>query len=172
MNTTYQRSLAQPDPPMKTYLGFNLERRRTRRLFVGLLVACYALIAASLWAAAKYNKLLLLGVVAGLVVIGVLYAGLSQAMRAYSFTSSMRPRENPLTDERQAQVRDRAFVSAYQALAAACSFGVMYWMLAFDFLWPLPHEQYQVQIIFWGVLILTACLPTAIVAWGELGLDD
>jgi hypothetical protein len=157
---------------MRAYLGFNLEKRKTRRLFVGLMAGCYGLIAASLWAAARYNKLLLLGVVAGLVVIGVVYTGLSQAMRAYSFTSSMRPRENPLTDERQAQVRDRAFVISYQALAAVCSFGVIYWMMALDFDWPLPHEPYQVQMIFWGVLILTACLPTAVVSWGELGLDD
>ncbi len=102
----------------------------------------------------------------------MIYVGLSQAMRAYSYTSTLRPRDNPLTDERQAYIRDRSFVFAYQTLAAVCSFGVIYWMLAYDFSWPLPSEQYQVQIIFWGVLILTACLPTAVVAWGERGLDD
>jgi hypothetical protein len=53
MKQTYESTLTRPGPPMRTYCGFNLEVRKTRRLFVGLMVACYLLIAASLWSACR-----------------------------------------------------------------------------------------------------------------------
>jgi hypothetical protein len=70
-------------------------------------------------------------------------------------------------DERQIQARNRAYVWAYRLMAAGVMLAALYYMIATDSGWWLPREWNAVQAFFWGVWLLAATLPTAILAWTE-----
>lgn len=74
-------------------------------------------------------------------------------------------------DEREQRVRDRAYLHSYQVLAAIVVVGGAYISVAWDTharlgLW-LPQTWNEVQAIFWGLLLLAATLPVAVIGWTE-----
>lgn len=70
-------------------------------------------------------------------------------------------------DERQLQVRNRAYLHSYQGVATVLVLCAFYGALAWDNGWWLPQTWNQIQSIMWGVLLLALTLPAAVIAWTQ-----
>lgn len=68
-------------------------------------------------------------------------------------------------DERQRLVRDAAYRVSFRIVSGVLLVAALYMMLALGFGWPLPHSAEAAQAVFWATFIVTATLPTAIIAW-------
>ena len=145
-------------------LGFTMNSQRRRRMLVVALYMSYGCILVPFWLAHAVAKPLLALALPVFLICGVLFWGLSQLTQVYAYSSS--GESSPLTDERQAQVRDRSFTKAYWILAFMLCFGIIYVMLASDFGWWSPDRN-EMQSVFFGVILLTATLPSAVIAWVE-----
>jgi MFS family permease len=156
----------------RRFLGINLDKRAGRRRLIGVLFAAYLGITVSFWAAFHVHRLWCVAAIGFIVLMALSYVALSGVVRAYALNKMPPGVIGPIADERQAHVRDRAFVSSYQILAAITSFATFYWILAQDFSWYMPSSPDQLQAIFWGVILVTAALPSVVIAWQELGPDD
>ena len=73
-----------------------------------------------------------------------------------------------MLDERQQQVRNLNYLNAYRILGLLVVCTALYWYIAADSgqFW-LPKTSYEINVVFWGVLLLAITLPTAIAAWTE-----
>lgn len=70
-------------------------------------------------------------------------------------------------DERQIAARNGHYLNAYRVLGAFTVFLALYFMLAQDGNWWLPHNLTESQLVFWAVWIFAVALPTALIAWTE-----
>ena len=68
-------------------------------------------------------------------------------------------------DERQIAARNGQYLNAYRVLGAFTVFLALYFMLAQDGNWWLPHSLAESQLVFWAVWIFAVTLPTALIAW-------
>jgi hypothetical protein len=73
-----------------------------------------------------------------------------------------------MLDERQQQARNLNYLNAYRILGLIVIFTALYWYIATDSgrFW-LPKTSYEINVVFWGVMLLAITLPTAIAAWTE-----
>jgi predicted permease len=73
-----------------------------------------------------------------------------------------------MLDERQQQTRNLNYLNAYRILGLIVMFTMLYWYIATDSgrFW-LPKTSYEINVVFWGVMLLAITLPTAIAAWTE-----
>lgn len=156
-------------------LGIPIDRRARRRGLVVVLYASYASLIACFALAGKSG----LGLVfaAGLLPSGVAlmsaFWALSQLALPYATEGA--GREAQLVDERQLQVRDRAFYRAYQILSSLFGLWIVYESIARtnerQWFWvPQTFDQYQA--IVWGYLLVSMTLPSALIAWNEPDLID
>ena len=133
-----------------------------RLLVIGIFVGFF-LIIGSFWLAAHVQKLLLALAIPAFALFGYCYWQVSHVVRGYSYPDYVC--RNVTTDERQAKIRDRSFVIAYQILAICFSiFGVAV-MFVMDFSWFRYVTHNTVQAVLWFVLLLAAALPSCVVAW-------
>jgi hypothetical protein len=73
-----------------------------------------------------------------------------------------------LLDERQRQRRNRTYLTAYQILGLLVMFAALYFYIAgTSGTWWLPKSEYEFNVVFWGTMLLTTTLPTALSAWFE-----
>ncbi len=140
-------------------LGVRIETRFRRRLMVAVTYASYIALAAFGGLARGSSGLTLwIGVlgtaVAGLVLCACWWA-LARLLREYGFPGDSRLFTS--RDERQAGVRQRAFVRAYWILTGLICAGVAL---------GLPGAEYRKPILF-GLIFLCTSLPSAIIAWTE-----
>lgn len=156
-------------------LGIPIDRRARRRGLVVVLYASYASLIACF--ALAENSALGLVFVAGLLPSAVAlmsaFWALSQVALPYATEGTGRKAE--LVDERQLQVRDRAFYRAYQILSSLFGLWVVYEGIARtnerQWFWvPQTFDQYQA--IVWGYLLVSMTLPSALIAWNEPDLID
>ena len=70
-------------------------------------------------------------------------------------------------DERQIQIRDRAYRYAYMGIALGLLVGGVYYTVAVDKSLWLPSTYDQANYFLWGIILLTLTLPSAILAWTE-----
>ena len=144
--------------------GIQMRTLLRRRLLVGALYVSYILVLVPFGLAHAVRKELVALALPAFLVWATCFWGLSRVTREYTLPGHDRSRE--LTDERQAQVRDQAFVQAYVAFSSIVCLGILYSMLASDFKWWLPQGG-EWQAVFFSVIHLSATLPSALVAWGE-----
>jgi hypothetical protein len=98
----------------------------------------------------------------------VLLAGLLSIFFGQGHAVDLANQTDAALDERERQVRDRAFRFAYIWLAAAFTLLVTYAAIASDSgLGWLPRTWNERQAVLWGVNLLAWTLPTASVAWME-----
>lgn len=73
-----------------------------------------------------------------------------------------------MLDERQQQARNLNYLNAYRILGLLTMFMALYWYIATDSgrFW-LPKTSYEINVVFWGVMLVCITLPTAIAAWTE-----
>jgi hypothetical protein len=73
-----------------------------------------------------------------------------------------------MLDERQQQARNLNYLNAYRILGLSVMFSMLYWYIATDSgqFW-LPKSSYELNVVFWGVMLVCITLPTAIAAWNE-----
>ena len=70
-------------------------------------------------------------------------------------------------DERQIATRNGQYLNAYRVLAAVTVLMAVYYLVAQDRGWWLPHSSAESQLVFWAVWIFAVTLPTALIAWTE-----
>ncbi len=148
-------ALHRPAPPS----GRTIRRALVLATYLG-----YMVLVAMFWARSVRdlpNWFLLLILVPGFVTL-LSFAGL------YTSTYSMADQPDKRLDERQRMVRDRAYRLAYQVVATVLLLLIFYAMVAIDGgdLW-FPRTLNQFSAIFWGAMLLTTSLPTAMIAWTE-----
>jgi len=68
-------------------------------------------------------------------------------------------------DERQRLVRDGAYRVSFRLVSGVLLVAALYMFMALNAGWPVPRSGEAAQAIFWGVFIVTATLPTAVIAW-------
>lgn len=138
--------------------------RATRRVLVTVTYLGYAFFVWAFWAARTLDVALwtiLLAAVPALATM-LCYVAL------YAYTRSIADRSDRQLDERERMVRDRAYRLAYQVVATVLLLLIFYAMVAIDGgdLW-FPRTLNQFSAIFWGAMLLTTSLPTAMIAWTE-----
>jgi hypothetical protein len=147
-----------------------MRSRAARRAIVVTLYASYAALVACFAGAGREGVGLLF--LALLIPLGMIlvasFMALSQIALPYS-SEGLGVTVPPL-DERQLQVRDRAFYRAYQIAASVFGLWVVYDAIARtaerQWFWtPTTFNQYQA--IVWGYLLLSMTLPSAVIAWTE-----
>ena len=150
------------------FFGTRVDTRARRRGVVLALYGSYALLVTCFALGGRSGVGLafaLLLIPAGALLLGSFYT-LSQLALPYAEDASGRA----TMDERQIQVRDRAFYRAYQILSAVFGLWVVYEAIARTnsrgWLWrPETFDEYQALV--WGYLLLSATLPRAFIAWTE-----
>lgn len=138
--------------------------RTIRRALVLATYLGYILLVAMFWARSVRDLpawFLLLVLAPGSVTL-LSFVGL------YTATHSIADQPDKRLDERQRLIRDRAYRSAYQVLAAVFLMSALYSYIALDSgsLW-FPRTANQLNAFFWGAMLLAMTLPTAIIAWTE-----
>ena len=145
-------------------LGLSLNSQSRRRTIVVALYASYLLVLAPFWLAHNVAKpLLALAVPAFLLLTACLWAVL-RLVRNYAYPSATCI--PALVDERQAQIRDHSYVTAYQILSVVVCLYVIFTMFAHDFGIPAPSAG-QIQALLFGALLITLTLPASVVAWSQ-----
>lgn len=156
-------------------LGIRIDRRSRRRSLVVVLYASYALLVTCFALAERsgFGLIFAAGLLpSGLALMSAFWA-ISQLALPYATEGS--GRNEQLVDERQLQVRDRAFYRAYQILSSVFGLWVVYEGIARtnerQWLWvPQTFDEYQA--IVWGYLLVSMTLPSALIAWTEPDLID
>ena len=156
-------------------LGIRIDRRSRRRALVVVLYASYALLVTCFALAERSGVGLIFAaglLPSGLALMSAFWA-ISQLALPYATEGT--GRNEPLVDERQLQVRDRAFYRAYQILSSVFGLWVVYEGIARtnerQWFWvPQTFDQYQA--IVWGYLLVSMTLPSALIAWTEPDLID
>ncbi|HLH01928.1 MAG TPA: hypothetical protein VKX25_04100 [Bryobacteraceae bacterium] len=101
--------------------------------------------------------------VAGLI-LGGCWLALVKLTREYGFPGDSRLETS--RDERQNYVRYQAFVRAYRAITILlCGAGIYYVVAQQADFW-LPHPPYSKPLLF-GLILLILTLPSAFTAWVE-----
>jgi hypothetical protein len=107
--------------------------------------------------------------------LGLLLIAIS-VLTATAFTSTYfyRLTHEPEThlDERERQVRNRAYFAAYAGVASAMLIGLIYLQVAPDFGWWFPTLEAHWNAIFWGAALLAIALPAACLVWLEPAPED
>jgi MFS family permease len=155
--------------------GIRIDRQSRRRALVVTLYLSYVALIACFALAGKSGIALLFtaGLLpAGLVLVGT-FVAISQLALPYATEGT--GAELRTVDERQIQVRDRAFYRGYQVLSALFGLWIVYETIArtsrLDWLWvPSTFDEYQA--IVWGYLLISMTLPSAIIAWTEPDLEE
>lgn len=70
-------------------------------------------------------------------------------------------------DERQVQVRNRAYRLAYTGVASFVILATIYYAFAVDKNLWLPKSRNEADVMVWAVIFATLTLPSSILAWME-----
>jgi hypothetical protein len=143
--------------------------RRRRAVVIGLYASYLALIACFAGAGRSgFGLVLLVALLPTAAVLVWSFMALSQI--ALPYASESVGVKLPELDERQLQVRDRAFYRAYQVLSSVAGLWIVYETIARTstrpWFWvPVSFDEYQALV--WGYLLLAMTLPSAVIAWTE-----
>jgi hypothetical protein len=149
----------------RNYLGLNFRQRAARRrVVVVAYLSCCAIVIALAAGSRPGMDLLKLLAFSPFVVMAVCWWILNQVGIAYTGSAT-----HPL-DERQEQVRNRAFFRSYQTICALTSLALLYWMIAATastiVLWyPSTPGEYATLVLL--LLYVSITLPPACIAWCE-----
>ena len=111
-----------------------------------------------------------LAAIVGLAILAVTMFAMYQL---YLFRSKMAQASDEMLDERQRQVRDRAYVDSYRVFVLITLFtliGLTLGPTLFDEPITLTYEVGNWFIV--GVVLIALALPSAVVAWHEPDLED
>jgi hypothetical protein len=111
-----------------------------------------------------------LGAILGLAILAVTMFAMYQL---YLFRSKMAQAPDEMLDERQRQVRDRAYVDSYRwfvLITLLTLVAVSLLPTLFDAPISLTFEVANWFIV--GVVLISIVLPSAVVAWREPDLED
>jgi hypothetical protein len=73
-----------------------------------------------------------------------------------------------MLDERQLQRRNKTYLEAYRIIGLLVMFAALYFYIAgTSRKWWLPKSEYEINVVFWGTMLLVITLPTALAAWSE-----
>lgn len=141
--------------------------RAWRRRAVVAIYGGYATVVGLFWLNANADLPLWTGVLPLLAGLVMLF-GVSAILFGQGHPVDLANQTDEVLDERERQVRDRAFRFAYMGLAAAFTLLAVYGAMAADSgLGWLPSTWNERQAVTWGVFLLAWTLPTAVVAWTE-----
>jgi hypothetical protein len=149
----------------RNYLELNFRQRAARRRVVAAAyLSCCTIVIALASGSRPGMDLLKLLAFSPFVVMAVCWWILNQVGIAYT-GSTTRP-----LDERQEQVRNRAFFRSYQMICALTSMALLYWMIAATastiVLWyPNTPGEYATLVLLF--LYVSITLPPAFIAWWE-----
>ncbi len=144
--------------------GLRMPSRMARRAIVIAVYAGYAGIAV---AAVRATPLIAdMASLTALVCAFAAWGGmfLFMRMRRVWFLGNAPDRD---LDEREIALRLRAYHWSYIAFVAAVFLGLIALSLFVDLARPLPFSYEQVSAVLWGIFLLGATLPAAILAWTE-----
>jgi len=161
---------------MRTHLlGIPIDRQSRRRLLVVTLYGAYAALVACFALAAPAGVGWLF--IVALLPVGFLlvYAFLALSQVALPYAAEGAGVKLAPPDERQIQVRDRAFYRAYQGISSVFGLWIVYETIARtntrQWFWvPSSFDEYQA--IVWAYLLVSMTLPSAIIAWTEPDLTE
>jgi formate hydrogenlyase subunit 3/multisubunit Na+/H+ antiporter MnhD subunit len=111
--------------------------------------------------------------IAAVVGLTLLAATLFAAYRLYRFRSKMAQAPDDQLDERQRQIRDRAYVDSYRwfvlmTLVVLIAAGILPDLLDR----PIELTYEVVNWFVMGAILISIALPSAVVAWREPDLAD
>jgi hypothetical protein len=111
--------------------------------------------------------------VAGVVGLVAILLTLFAIRRVYQFRSRLAQAPDAQLDERQLQIRDRAYVESYRifvtvTIAALMVAGILPGLLDH----PLTFDYTVANFFVVGAVILSIALPSAVVAWREPDVAD
>lgn len=152
-------------PPKASPLG----SRRRHRLAVLALYVGYPSVVGLLWLGSQLHRgwsplRAALTVPLALSVVAVLVGGFILLSRPAINLPNIADRD---LDERQRQVRDRAYRIAYRLAGGALFLVSLITFVALSAGRPVAPTPESAQAAFWGVFIVVTTLPTAIIAWTE-----
>jgi hypothetical protein len=110
---------------------------------------------------------------AAIVGLALLAVTMFAMYRLYLFRSKMAQASDEMLDERQRQVRDRAYVDSYRVFVLITLVTLIALTLGptlFDEPIALTYEVANWVIV--GVVLIALTLPSAVVAWHEPDLED
>jgi hypothetical protein len=144
--------------------------RLVRRVVVAIVLLGYPLLVAA------WVGLPMVGVppLVWALTVGVLaLAVIGGAGALYAYRHAMAQAPDSQLDERQIAVRDRAYLSAYRVFVALVLVALLLAGVVPDILdRPLEMTFETVQPLFWGAMLYSIILPSAIVAWQEPDLRE
>jgi hypothetical protein len=143
-------------------LGITVNSQARRRLLVAGIYAGYAVVVGAFWLAQAVAHGLIALALPGFLMLGICHWTVSQVVQAYSLSAQ---KSVPRPDERQVLVRDRAFVTSYQILSGLLCLGILYATIAGAHWWHPSTNEWKAGLF--GSLLLSATLPSAVIAWGE-----
>ena len=106
--------------------------------------------------------------VAGAIGLTVLASTFVVSYRLYTFRSKLAQAPDGVLDERQRQIRDRAYVDSYRwfvliTLMTLVAAGVIPDLIDQPFVWTYEVVNWFVM----GAILISIVLPSAVVAWRE-----
>lgn len=145
--------------------------RRIRRPLAVIAVIGYP-VAVVFWAVA-YGVFGVPPAVAGVVGLVVILLTVFAIRRVYQFRSRLAQAPDDQLDERQLQIRDRAYVESYRIFAAITIVALVLVGIVPDLLdHPLTFDYTVANFFVMGAVILLIALPSAVVAWREPDVAD
>ncbi len=145
--------------------------RRVRRPLAVIAVVGYP-VAVTCWAVA-YGVLGVPPAVAGVVGLLAILITLFAIRRVYQFRARLAQAPDAQLDERQLQIRDRAYVESYRIFAAITIVTLLLVGIVPDLLHqPLTFDYSVANLFVMGAVILSLGLPSAVVAWREPDVAD
>jgi len=111
--------------------------------------------------------------VAGIIGLLIVPPTLFAMWRVYEFRSRLAQAPDGDLDERQIQIRDRAYLESYRIYVGVTLIGLVLAAIVPDIVdRPLVLTYDVVQWFVMGAILLSLVLPSAIVAWREPDLAD
>ena len=145
--------------------------RRIRRPMAILAIAGYpSALIVWLFLGPKIDAIPGLGAILGLLILAVTMFAM---YRLYLFRSKMAQAPDEGLDERQRQIRDRAYVDSYRWFVLITLLTLVALSLG-PTLFDAPIE-FTFEVANWcivGVVLISIALPSAVVAWREPDLED
>jgi uncharacterized membrane-anchored protein len=111
--------------------------------------------------------------IGAIVSLALLAVTMFAMYRLYAFRSKMAQASDQMLDERQRQVRDRAYVDSYRwfvLITLLTLVAVSLFPTLLDVPITLTYDVANWYIV--GVVLISIALPSAVVAWREPDLED
>lgn len=141
----------------------SFSRTRRRLTIVGIYASYPLIVAATFHHEAQWAGLPAL---TALIFLTASWAGVFLFMRMGRFWLLGNAPDGQL-DEREVQMRLRAYHASYVTLVSLVFAGLVLWSLGVDLIDPLQLDYVRISALIWGLFLYGLTLPTAMIAWME-----